>query len=196
MNASEALKYLRTSRNLDEQVLKNITMFDFVNEMNNIITSSDKEMVLRLCAGETPEERRLGIALSRGLHHEPDIQEVLLQMWNTEQHIRVRSMLLWFLLDYEDLPSGVRESIYDFIKQNWDAFEDQCVGYSGGGERLLKIAKSRISDEFFPPTKIFAYLCAAFISPNRNEVRSFLESFTSHDDSLTRRVANDLLERL
>lgn len=171
--ATETLTVLRASRHLDDHILKDIVNFDFINQMNRVLTLNDKAMVLKLCDSENSGARRLGIALTRGFHDDPDIYDTLVQMWYSPQDAMVKAMLLWFLLDYKTLPSELRDDVYSFIKHHWDTFKKHCLGYGGSAERLLEIAKSRLSGTFFPSTKIFAYLCSGSISPNRDEARSF-----------------------
>lgn len=72
--ATETLTVLRASGHLDDHILKDIINFDFINQMNRMLTLNDKAMVLKLCDSENSGSRRLGIALTRSFHDDPDIR--------------------------------------------------------------------------------------------------------------------------
>ena len=193
--ADKLLKDLRKGVIPDDNVLEGFLNFHMVNALNSLVREGDKDIIIKFCKSSSVVQRRFGISISRGIHNDPEIKEVLAKMWNPSEDFSVRSQLLWFLLDYPDQSDKMREEIYEFIQQNFDDWLADRASY-GGRNQMLDICKMRLEDNFFPRSKIFAYLCVALASPNRGEVKDLLKRYRNSSDSLTRRVANDMLKRI
>jgi hypothetical protein len=74
----------------------------------------------------------------------------------------VKTQLLWRMLDDPDLSPEWHRTLFEFILDDWEVFQEASRKYLGPAhELILSRALERYADEAMPVAKKWAYLCSA-----------------------------------
>ena len=97
------------------------------------------------------------------------------------------------MLDIEGLPNEIHQSIYSFIKDNWDRFIVDSRSWVK--EDILEYSQERLKNQAYPESKSWLYLCLASTSNKMDKVKALLDEYENSDASIVATVVKDLKEK-
>ncbi len=163
-----------------------------VDKLRDLVEERDIPKLMEMVMA-TGVDFELAVSLLRKFDTRADVKSFLLDQWNRFDDFEHRIVLMWRVLDDENLDLNVHENIYTFVKNNKERFMEEIVEWYGGAERVLDAVKSRLSDSSFPRTKDWVYLYLATGSSDRNAATELVKSYANSKNGFLRKVVEEVL---
>jgi hypothetical protein len=181
----------------DDSLAMDLTAFPFCDPIRSRVTNKDIHILFKLFLSGQKGNQTMALSLLRSQEHQGVIKRFIVEQWEkSREDFEIRYHLMWRLLDFEDLDIDMHNNIYNFVIDNWERWQKRDVIWFKGEECVLDVCLKRLSDDKFPPTKAWAYLCASMAAPEKDQVRELMESYKDSNVSIVGSVARDMLARL
>jgi hypothetical protein len=192
----KVIEDIRQGTTIDDKLLISLNEKKYVQTLRNLVEDSDISILMQMTESSDRGKFLIAINLVRKFVDRPEIKNFLKELWQKNADYERRLVLMWRILDDEELNKKFHEEIYNFVKNNFSRFSTDCADWHGGADRVLESCKLRLSDQSFPRTKDWAYLCIAIGSSNKYSIVKLLKSYESNSDAFVRKVSTDLLSYL
>jgi hypothetical protein len=168
------------------------TVADTIDILRGDITEADLTWIAARIADERGARGAFFLALSKPLATKPEIKSLLASRFETAD-ARLRTELLWRLLDDPGLPDETHRRLFEFVTSEWDAFK-VSLPYLGAPSQILEAALRRIAE--CPRGKRWIYLCCLpEYAADQQAVTGLLALACTSDDGFLAHVARVLMER-
>lgn len=187
---------LNRPNEFSEEFAEAVNRQPYIDFLRAKVSENDISYILKIDIDSKPQLRSLIITMLLPVREDKTVKSFFEEAWEKYKDFRTRIALMFRLLDYKDLNSKYRDSIYKFIRDNWEEFIEQEKTWCGGETKVLEFAKLRLKDSRYPPYKAWIYLCIAMGSSDKEGVRKLLKKYTTNNDDFIAKVAQELLGKL
>jgi hypothetical protein len=141
-----------------------------------------------------PELSGFLVSVTREHRRNPQVVDLLQRAWDSGDAL-IRARALWRILDLPEISEEWKNRIFEFVLQEWEAFNAVVSRFFGAGQTLASTLE-RINDRSFPREKRWIYLCPLAYAPSdKNAAKAIITQHLNDPDEFTRHVARTLLDR-
>lgn len=196
ISASQVIQDCRDGTTQSDEFYRRVNSVAPVTALRNLIEPQDATWIDAMLDSGSTAQKKFALDLTKPLANNLLVAQRLRQMWGHEQDPLVRQSLLFALLNVEQLDEAIRRRIFDWMKENWDAFLESVTNWYGGKDRILDLIKQRADDPSFIKAKHWIYLCCAVASGQHAERRKFITSLPGDQTKFTEEVRQFALAQL
>ncbi len=181
---------------LSNEECKRLTTMGHMDALRARVTDNDLDWILPDILKYSDERAGFQISLTAKFATRDDIGAFLKECW-PKANVYQKSHLLWRILDDPDLSADWHSTLFAFVDQEWDQFQETCSRYYGGTpEGTVAGTVERYLSHKYPTSKNWAYLCnLATVKIYPFTVEFFLQQASQSGDSFESRVAIALKAR-
>jgi hypothetical protein len=195
--AEKVLSDIRSGAPLSSALCDALTTFPLIDHLRSLIQIEDFAYVRVLCDSTDEAKQTLGLALLRNIESAAVVRQYLQELWKRDDlPFRTRIGLQFQLSNDPNLDPGVRQSFLTFTLSNWEKFLENQRNWCGTGEDVTAFCRQRLSDNKFPPSKRWLYLCVAAASSDTTAARQLIKEYENDSEPFTRKAVAQVLARL
>jgi hypothetical protein len=191
---AKVIEDIRAGVKLNEDLLAAVSKYPEIDYLRKMAKPRDVDTLIRVSKSPKKARRFLAFLLFQPLISVPKVRSYLEKTWKTAKGYDAKRDLLWRLLDIKDLPIGIHEDLYDFVREDLGRFFSGAKSMTHGD--LLGYVKERLRNRNFPESKAWIYLCLASLSDRKDEIGRILNKYKGSKASIVARVAKDFLKKL
>lgn len=193
---TQVLDAIRGKRPIPEDVAVAANKFEHIDKLRAEMRDEDIPYLLEQARSSSVAAANLTLYLLRPFKDEDEVRSLVWSLWSEVTKYKKRLVVMWPLLDYEDLDASIHEEVYQFVREDLPRFIEECNKWFGGPSKVLNYCKERLDDLTFPSTKNWVYLCAAMGSSERDSLIRLLKEYQASKNEFAARVAKDMAEEL
>jgi len=169
-----AIKDLRATRLNADPLLRGLNETPNIDALRNRIRDSDIGWLQRMAQDEREAMSALGISLLRPVQHAPQVRQFLFSLWQKDTGYHRRWWVMFRLLDYSDLPMAFHVELFQFTKNNWEAWLADQIAFFDGAENLLKVLDARLKDLSWPQSRTWERVLSSLGASDDEFLAEFL----------------------
>lgn len=175
---------------LEPEILKYVTNKQYLLYLRGLFVDDDYKYILKYIESNEYAHKRFAFTLLQQIKNNTKVKETVFNYWKNATTYKDKRLVMFNLLDYEDLEFSTHVQIFDFVKSNLDIWlSDTCAFMTNGNiDAILDAVRERISEHKYPPTKHWIYLLIAFSSPSKSSVLDLINEHQSYKYPMNLRV--------
>lgn len=181
----------------DEALSEGLNKQPFIESLRNDVQAGDVNIVMGIFKQAlTVHQYRLAINLLRRHKDMPRLKTFYQEQWNIHTGFDRRCTLMWRLLDDEFLTIDKHQEIYDFIKNNRDAWMHAQTEWIGGPSKLIPFITNSLTRADETESKKWAVLYNLIGVPDTEKAKKIVDPYKKSTDPFMKKVAEDLWDQL
>lgn len=181
---------------LQEEIATSVDRQPFVDCIRNYIFDEDFEWMKQILKDQKWNSIwELTSSLLFKLEGSEHVKNFIQNLWDTRDDYKSKYWIMWRLLDNKKIDLKYHQSVYDFIKCNWDQWIMDCKNWIGNDDIFLYI-ENRIEDTSIPITKKWIYLCMSFIITDSKRTLILLDKLSDTNIKFIEEIRNELKNKI
>ncbi len=195
--AEKATEDIRHAHDIDEEDIIELAQYPIVNHIRRKVREQDIELIIKNFVESGNDNLvKFGISILREQRNNNNVKAFFFKLWNQNGDYTKKFKAMFRLLDYPDLDITIHESMYDFVKRDWDRFLQGIIEHFGGTEEIQEKIIGRINNKDFPETKLWVRLCQCMAIPDKDQAEIIIDQYADSTAPLVSKVVKDLKQKL
>ena len=193
---SNIIKDIRSGLLIDSELIKQITNKEYMKYLRENIKDDDYQQLKKYLNSGDYNHKKFTFAILQKIKDVPEVKELVFNFWKKSVVYEDKWVVMFNLLDYQDLDEQLHINVFEFIKSNLERWLSDTCNFMTGGEdnKILQAVVERINDSDYPPTKDWVYLLISFSSPDKTSVLNLINKYQNERYPMNRKVKEMFLE--
>jgi len=182
LTPKEVIDTLRKGGKVEGSILLEMIQWPYSEEIPKLLSGDDIDWIIKGAESSDIRIKKFVLRFMRVVKDHPGIRTFLCDQWDQTNDFNIQISLMWRMLDYPDLEQEYHTKIYQCIKDHFNEFYDD----------IWKATTQRLSDQRYPESKKWIYLCAACAYKDKGKVRELLAQYQASSIPFVAKVAEEL----